>query len=256
MAADQKEKPKGERIAKLLARAGVASRREVERMIEAGRITLNGETVTTPATLIADTRRIQVDGKPVRRAEPTRLWRYHKPKGVVTTSRDERGRETLFDRLPRSLPRVVTVGRLDLNSEGLILLTNDGTLARAMELPATGWLRKYRVRVHGSVDEAALETLKDGAIVDGTAYGPIEARLERRQGANAWLTMGLREGKNREIRKVLAALGLKVNRLIRTSYGDFDLGKLPPGDAAEVAPATVEKLNRRLASRSPRNRRR
>lgn len=255
MAVDQKEKPKGERIAKLLARAGVASRREVERMIEAGRITLNGEPVTTPATLILDTRGVRVDGKPVRRAEPARLWRYHKARGVVTTSRDERGRETLFDRLPPGLPRVVTVGRLDLNSEGLILLTNDGALARAMELPSTGWLRKYRVRVHGAVDEAALEKLAHGAIVDGIAYGPITAKLERRQGANAWLTMGLREGKNREIRKVLASLGLKVNRLIRTSYGDFDLGKLPPGAAAEVAAATVEKLNRRLAAPTPRRRR-
>ena len=255
MTEKRSEKPKGERIAKLLARAGVASRREVERMIAAGRITLNGATVTTPATLIIDTQGVQVDGRPVPRAEPSRLWRYHKPKGVVTTSRDERGRETLFDRLPPDLPRVLTVGRLDLNSEGLILLTNDGALARAMELPATGWLRKYRVRVHGAVDEAALETLKDGAIVDGIAYGAVSARLERRQGANAWLTVGLREGKNREIRKVLASLGLKVNRLIRTSYGDFDLGKLPPGAAAEVAAATVEKLSRRLAGPAPRNRR-
>jgi 23S rRNA pseudouridine2605 synthase len=225
---------KGERIAKVLARAGVASRREVERMIAEGRVALDGAPVEKPQTLVLDTKGITVDGKPVKDREPSRLWRYNKPRGLVTTNRDPEGRKTVFDALPGKLPRVLSVGRLDINSEGLLILTNDGALARWMELPKTGWKRRYRVRVHGNVDEARLKALSKGITVEGVTYGPIEARLERQQGSNAWLEMGLREGKNREVRKVLEAMGLKVTRLIRTAYGPMELGSLAGGEVDEM----------------------
>lgn len=230
---------KGERIAKILARAGVASRREVERMIGEGRISLNGELVDTPVTLVTDTTGITVDGKPVGAREPSRLWRYNKPRGLVTTNSDPEGRKTVFSALPDSLPRVLSVGRLDINSEGLLILTNDGALARWMELPKTGWKRRYRVRVHGTVDEGRLKALSNGITVEGVKYGPIEARFERQQGSNAWLEMGLREGKNREVRRVLEALGLKVTRLIRTAYGPLELGNLARGEIDEVPVAAL-----------------
>jgi len=216
----------GERIAKVLARAGVASRRQVEAMIAEGRVRIAGKVVETPATLVASTEGITVDGKPVGNIQPTRLWKFHKPPGLVTTSRDPEGRPTIFDALPRRLPRVITVGRLDINTEGLLLLTNDGAFARWLELPATGLVRRYRVRAFGEASETALEALKTGITVDGVAYGPIEARVERRQGDNVWLTVALREGKHREVKKVLEHLGLKVNRLIRLAYGPVELGDL------------------------------
>jgi 23S rRNA pseudouridine2605 synthase len=223
-----------ERIAKRLSRAGVCSRRDAERWILEGRVIVNGKKLDSPAVLVDDNDTITVDGKPVQQKQQTRLWRYHKPTGLVTTHKDEKGRETIFDYLPDNLPRVISVGRLDLNSEGLILLTNDGGLSRALELPATGWSRRYRVRAHGRIDQDALDKLAKGMTVDGVKYGAIEATLDKQQGANAWITMGLREGKNREIRKVLDALGLKVNRLIRISYGPFQLGNLPEGAVEEV----------------------
>jgi 23S rRNA pseudouridine2605 synthase len=225
---------KGERIAKRLARAGLCSRRDAERWILEGRVAVNGKVLTSPALVVGAADEIVVDGKPIPEAEPARLWRYHKPAGLVTTARDERGRATIFEKLPPELPRVVSVGRLDLTSEGLLLLTNDGELARHLELPATGWVRRYRVRAFGQVDQPALDRLKRGITVDGVTYGAIEAALERQQGANVWLTMGLAEGRNREIRRVLEALGLTVNRLIRISYGPFQLGKLAPGAVEEV----------------------
>ncbi len=232
------DQAKGERIAKLLARAGMCSRREAERWIEAGRVAVDGETLTSPAVVVDAADRITVDGQPLPAAEPTRLWRYHKPAGLLTSHRDPQGRPTVFERLPAALPRVVSVGRLDLNSEGLLLLTNDGELARRLELPETGWKRRYRVRVHGAVDEAKLSGLAKGITVSGIKYGPIEARLDKQQGANAWLTVTLAEGKNREVRRVFEHLGYTVNRLIRTAFGPFQLGKLTRGQTAEV-PAKV-----------------
>jgi len=233
---------RGERIAKWLARAGVASRRDAERMIGEARVRLNGRTVETPATFVAAGDTVSVDGKPVAPPERTRLFRYHKPPGLVTTHRDPEGRPTVFDKLPQSLPRLISVGRLDLTSEGLLLLTNDGELARRLELPAHGWARRYRVRVHGRVDEAALAALKHGVTVDGVAYGPIEAGLDARQGTNSWLTVVLREGKNREIRKVMQHLGLSVTRLIRTAHGPFKLGDLPRGAVEEVNPKLLRDM--------------
>jgi 23S rRNA pseudouridine2605 synthase len=226
--------PDGERVAKVLARAGICSRREAERMIEAGRVAINGKVLDTPAVKVGASDEVTVDGKPIPAPERPRLWRYHKPVGLVTTHRDPEGRPTVFAALPKNLPRVVSVGRLDVNSEGLLLLTNDGELARRLELPSTGWLRKYRVRVFGRVREEDLARLADGVTIEGMRYGGIEARLDRVQGGNAWLTVGLREGKNREVRRVLEHLGLKVNRLIRISYGPFQLGDLREGDAEEV----------------------
>jgi len=231
--------PEGERIAKRLARAGVASRREAERMIEAGRINVNGKTLTSPALNVTARDRILVDGKPLAEAEPARLWRYHKPSGLVTSARDEKGRPTVFDRLPPELPRVMSIGRLDLNSEGLLLLTNDGEMKRKLELPSTGWLRKYRVRVHGQPDEAKLAPLMRGLSIDGERFQPMTVTVDRQQGANAWLTVGLREGRNREIRRALEAVGLTVNRLIRISYGPFQLGELKPGEVEEIRPKIV-----------------
>mgnify|MGYP001796476009 CR=1 FL=1 len=223
-----------ERIAKRLARAGVASRREAERVIAAGRVRVNGRVIESPALNVGPGDRIEVDGQPLAAAEPARLWRFHKPSGLVTTARDEKGRATVFDRLPPELPRVMSVGRLDLNSEGLLLLTNDGALKRRLELPSTGWLRKYRVRVKGAPTEAMLAPVVRGITVDGERFQPMSVTVDRQQGANAWLTVGLREGKNREIRRALGAVGLEVNRLIRVSYGPFQLGELASGAVEEV----------------------
>jgi 23S rRNA pseudouridine2605 synthase len=223
-----------ERIAKLLARAGLCSRRDAERWIADGRVSVDGAVLTTPAATVTAANRIRVDGKPVLAPDRPRLWRYHKPAGLVTTHRDEKSRPTVFAALPKDLPRLISVGRLDLGSEGLLLLTNDGGLARRLELPATGWLRRYKVRVHGRVDPARLAALAEGVAVGGIAYGPIRAGLDRIQGSNAWLTMTLAEGKNREVRRVLEALGLQVTRLIRLAYGPFQLGNLPRGAVAEV----------------------
>eukprot|EP00439_Symbiodinium_sp_Y106_P088761 s1_g1297.t1 len=226
--------PAGDRIAKVLARAGVCSRRDAERMIEAGRVTVNGVVLTSPALNVTAKDKVLVDGKPLPTKEPTRLWRYHKERGTVTTARDPEGRPTVFDALPADLPRVISIGRLDVNTEGLLLLTNDGELARKLELPSTGWARRYRVRAHGRTDQAKLDALQKGIEVHGVRYGPIQARLEREQGANVWISMTLREGKNREIKRVLEKLGLNVNRLIRTSYGPFQLGDLKDGVVQEV----------------------
>ncbi len=229
-------KPQPERIAKRIARAGVCSRREAETLIAEGRVRLNGKLLDTPATTVTPSDRIEVNGKLLPEPEQPRVWRYHKPDGLVTTNHDPQGRETIFDALPKDLPRVITVGRLDLTSEGLLLLTNDGEIARKLELPATGWSRKYRARVHGTVDPKQLAKLAKGHEVSGIKYGPIQAELERQVGANAWITVILREGKNREVRKVLESIGLTVNRLIRISYGPFQLGNLPVGAVEELAP--------------------
>jgi 23S rRNA pseudouridine2605 synthase len=223
------------RIAKALARSGLCSRREAERWIEMGRVTVNGEILKSPALDVGPTDRIIVDGKTLPDAEPTRLWRYHKPRGLVTTHKDPEGRATVFDKLPKSLPRVISIGRLDYNTEGLLLLTNDGELARHLELPATGWLRRYRVRAHGRVTQAQLDALKDGIEIEGVRYGPIDATLDKEQGSNVWLSIGLREGKNREVRKILGTLMLDVNRLIRISFGPFQLLDLEEGEAEHIA---------------------
>lgn len=228
------DEPKSERIAKRLARAGIASRREAETIIAAGRVSVNGKVLDSPAVNVMPTDRIMLDGRDIPAIERTRLWLYHKPAGLVTSNRDPEGRATVFDSLPTDLPRVMSVGRLDINTEGLLLLTNDGGLARVLELPQTGWLRRYRVRAHGSVDQKALDGLKNGIAVDGVFYGSIQATLEREQGSNVWIEMALREGKNREIKNVLGALGLDVNRLIRVSYGPFQLGELPEGHVLEI----------------------
>ena len=228
------EPPSGERIAKRMARAGLCSRRDAERWIAEGRVAVDGVRLTTPAMVVTDANIIVVDGRPLPETEPSRLWRCHKPPGVVTTHRDPQGRPTLFQRLPEEMPRVVSVGRLDLTAEGLILLTNDGELARRLELPATGWVRRYRVRANGTVTKEQLEALTSGIEIEGVRYGRIDAELERVQGANVWLTVALREGKNREVRKVMAALGLTVNRLIRVAYGPFQLGNLPVSQVEEV----------------------
>ena len=230
---------KGERIAKILARAGIASRREAERMIEAGRVSVNGQRISSAALNVTAADRIAVDDQPLAEAEPLRLWLYHKPLGLVTTTRDEQGRKTVFDALPSNMPRVMSVGRLDLNSEGLLLLTNDGEIKRRLELPSTGWLRKYRVRVKGRPTDTMFAPLRQGLILDDAAFQPMEVTLDRQQGANAWLTLGLREGKNREIRKAMNALGLSVNRLIRISYGPFRLGEIKPGEVKEVKPRII-----------------
>ncbi|SER96828.1 pseudouridine synthase [Rhizobium sp. NFR03] len=236
-----------QRISKILARAGVASRRDIERMIMEGRVSVNGTKLETPVVNVTLSDKIEVDGQPIRGIERTRLWLYHKPTGLVTTNNDPEGRPTVFDRLPEDLPRVLSIGRLDINTEGLLLLTNDGGLARVLELPATGWLRRYRVRAHGKIEQADLDKLKDGIAVDGVLYGAIDATLDKVQGANVWITMGLREGKNREIKNVLGALGLDVNRLIRISYGPFQLGELPEGAAQEIRGRTLrDQLGPRL----------
>lgn len=222
------------RIAKAVAQAGLCSRRDAERWIAEGRIRVNGQTIASPALDVGPTDRITVDSKPLPERQAPAMWRYHKPRGLVTTHRDPQGRETVFDNLPDDLPRVISIGRLDVNTEGLLLLTTDGELARHLELPATGWLRRYRVRAHGNISQEQLDALKDGIEIDGIRYGPIEAVLESRKGANCWIAIGLREGKNREVRNVLASLGLTVNRLIRVSYGPFQLLDLKPGTAEPV----------------------
>jgi 23S rRNA pseudouridine2605 synthase len=234
------ETPRGERIAKRIARAGLCSRRDAEAWILAGRVSVDGSVLDSPARNVLPGQTILVDGRPLPDAEPPRLFRFHKPKGLVTTARDPEGRPTIYDRLPAELPRLMPIGRLDLPSEGLLLLTNDGELKRRLELPSTGWLRRYRVRVFGTPDDARLAALARGITIDGVAYGPIDARLERIQGDNAWLVMGLREGKNREIRRVLEHLGHPVSRLIRIAYGPFQLGSLGKGAIEEVRPKVLK----------------
>lgn len=232
--ADKDNKDDSERIAKRLSRAGVASRREAERMILAGRVKVNGKLIDSPALNVTAKDRVEVDGKLLGAPDVPRVWRYNKPTGLVTTARDEKGRPTVFDRLPPEMPRVMSIGRLDLNSEGLLLLTNDGDLKRRLELPSTGWLRKYRVRVHGIPPEKGMEDLRTGLTLDGERFQPMQVDLDRQQGANAWLTVGLREGRNREIRRAMEAIGLTVNRLIRISYGPFRVDGLVPGQVEEI----------------------
>lgn len=235
----QNGEPKGERIAKVMARAGLCSRREAERWIAEHRVAVDGEVLTTPAFLVTAANRITVDGVGLPRNEPVRMWRVNKPLGLLTTHKDPQGRPTLFEQLPKNMPRVISIGRLDINSEGLLLLTNDGETSRKLELPSTGWTRRYRVRVHGRVNEDRLAALADGIEIEGIRYAGIRAALDRTQGANSWLTMALVEGKNREIRKVMEHLGLAVNRLIRVAYGPFQLGALGPGQVDEVPQKTL-----------------
>lgn len=242
---------KPERIAKVLARAGLCSRREAERWIEAGRVKVDGKTLDSPAFTVDATNVILVDGKPLPETRETKLWRYHKPTGLVTTHKDPQGRPTVFERLPKELGRVISIGRLDLNSEGLLLLTNDGELARTMEMPATGWLRRYRVRVRGSVDESKLKALKDGITIAGINYGAIDAVLDSKTRTNAWLSVSLSEGKNREIRKVMEHMDLSVNRLIRLSYGPYHLDKLQRGAVQEVS---AKALRNQLSEDGPKSR--
>jgi 23S rRNA pseudouridine2605 synthase len=254
MAMSEEPKPQGalvhegQRIAKVMARAGVCSRRDAEAWITQGRVTVNGKVLMSPALNVSEADDVRVDGKPLRAPERTRLFLFHKGRGLVTTARDPEGRPTVFEALPPALPRVVAVGRLDINTEGLLLLTNDGGLARVLELPSTGWLRRYRVRAHGTVDQETLDRLSGGITLDGVDYLGIEARLDREQGDNVWITMGLREGKSREIKKVLEHLGLAVNRLIRVSFGPFELGDLAEGEVAEVRTRVLrEQLGLKLA---------
>ena len=233
---NQDETPqKGERIAKVMARAGLCSRREAERWIADGRVVVDGAKLTSPALTVTQENTVVVDGKPLVGNEETKVWRYHKPAGLIVSHSDPEGRATIFERLPKNLPRVISVGRLDLNSEGLMLLTNNGELARHMEKPDTGWIRRYRVRVNGRVDEAALAKLANGVTISGIRYGAIKAEMDRQKGANAWVTMALTEGKNREIRKVMEHLGYQVTRLIRTAYGPFQLGNMERGAVADVS---------------------
>jgi 23S rRNA pseudouridine2605 synthase len=222
------------RIAKAMAHAGLCSRRDAEAWIAAGRVSVNGKVLTTPAHVVSPGDKIMVDGEPLPASQAPRLWRYHKPRGLITSHKDPQGRRTVFDALPPSLPRVVSVGRLDINTEGLLLLTTDGALARHLELPSTGWLRRYRVRAHGRVTEEALHGLRSSVTIDGVKYGPVEARIDREQGSNLWLMLSLREGKNREVKRLAEHLGLTVNRLIRISFGPFALGDLAEGALEEV----------------------
>jgi 23S rRNA pseudouridine2605 synthase len=249
--AESNDQKSGDRIAKVMARAGLCSRREAEAWIAAGRVTVNGQKISSPALNVSPSDRIVVDGKPMPQAERTRLYLYHKPRGLVTTSADPEGRPTIFDALPKGLPRLVTVGRLDLNTEGLLLLTNDGGLARVLEHPDTGWLRRYRVRAHGRVTQAQLDELRPGVTVDGVRYGPIEATMDREQGANSWITFAIREGKNREVRNVLEHLGLQVNRLIRISFGPFQLGDLDDGAVEEISTRHLkEQLGEKISKKA------
>jgi 23S rRNA pseudouridine2605 synthase len=250
---DDKHEPhkSGERIAKVIARAGLGSRREVEAWIAAGRVAVNGAAIASPALNVSARDRITVDGEPLPERERTRLFLYSKPRGLVSTRTDPQGRPTVFDRLPKHLPRLISIGRLDYNTEGLLLLTNDGGLARVLELPATGWLRRYRVRAHGAVTQAALDPLRSGVTVDGVRYGPIEATLDRAQGSNVWLTFAIREGKNREVRNVLGHLDLAVTRLIRVSFGPFQLGELADGEVEEIKTRVLrEQLGERIVAQS------
>lgn len=237
----------GQRIAKVIARAGLGSRREAETWIAAGRVAVNGTTIASPATDVTGADRITIDGQPLPARERTRLFLYHKPRRLMTTHADPQGRPTIFQNLPRGLPRLISVGRLDFNTEGLLLLTNDGALARLLELPATGWLRRYRVRAHGAITQQQLDRLRGGLTIDGIHYGPIDANLDRQQGSNVWLTLEIREGKNREVRNVLGHLGLSVTRLIRVSFGPFQLGELDEGKVEEVRTRVLrEQLGDRL----------
>ncbi|MBA2935597.1 rRNA pseudouridine synthase [Sphingomonas sp. CGMCC 1.13654] len=235
-----------QRIAKLLARAGVASRREIERMVAEGRIALNGAVIDTPATILTSLAGVTVDGKPVEAAEASRLFLFHKPTGLITAAFDPAGRPTIYDRLPPGLPRVIPVGRLDLNTEGLLLLTNDGELKRKLELPSTGIPRTYRARAYGEVTQEMLESLSDGVEIDGIRYGPIDANMERRTGRNVWIEIRITEGKNREVRRVLEYLGLQVSRLIRTAYGEFVLADLPAGGVVEVRQHDLEEFRKTI----------
>lgn len=247
-----KESPKesgfeGERIAKAIARAGLCSRRDAERLIADGRVKLNGRVLSSPAINVKPSDDVRVDGQPLPQKEESRLWRYHKPAGLVTSHKDPEGRRTVFDALREQLPRVISIGRLDINTEGLLLLTNDGELARLLELPATGWVRRYRVRAYGKPDPAALARLAGGVTIEGIHYGPIEASLDKAQGDNAWLNIAIREGKNREVKKICEHLGLTVNRLIRVAFGPFQLGDLERGGIAEVpAKVLAEQLGRKV----------
>jgi 23S rRNA pseudouridine2605 synthase len=228
------EAERGERIAKVIARAGVCSRRDAEKMIAEGRVALNGEKIGSPALNVPSDALITVDGKPIPTAAPAKLWRFHKPAGLVTSHRDPEGRPTVFEKLPRSMPRAISVGRLDINSEGLLLLTNDGALARQLELPSQGWVRRYRVRLFGKVTQADLDKLAKGVTIDGVRYEPVTAELERSKTSNAWAMVSLKEGKNREVKRLMEFLGFKVSRLIRVSFGPFHLGHLPEGAVDEI----------------------
>ena len=240
--------PEGERIAKFLARAGIASRREAERLIEQGIVSVNGEQLTTPAFKVTPDMDIRVDGTRVGKPEHPRMWRYHKPAGLVTTHNDPQGRPTVFNAVADRLPRVVSVGRLDLNTEGLILLTNAGELSRQLELPATGWARRYKVRAYGQINQSQLDRVKNGVEIEGVKYGPIRATLEQYQGGNVWINVSINEGKNREIRNVMRHLGLQVNRLIRTAYGPFQLGKLQKGAVEEITGKQLrEQLGKKIS---------
>jgi 23S rRNA pseudouridine2605 synthase len=239
----------GERIAKVMARAGLCSRRDAERWIADGRVAVNGRVLASPAVNVGPADRVVVDGVELPARERTRLWLYHKPKGLVTTARDPEGRPTVFAALPSDVPRVVAVGRLDINTEGLLLLTNDGGLARLLELPSTGWLRRYRVRAHGSIDKDALASLSEGVTIDGIQYGAVEATLDRSQGSNHWLTLALREGRNREVKRLLGYIGLETTRLIRISYGPFQLGELASGGLVEIRGRVLrDQLGAKLAA--------
>jgi 23S rRNA pseudouridine2605 synthase len=240
---------RGERIAKVIARAGLASRREAERWISEGRVSVNAQVIASPALTVTAEDVVAVDGQALPRRERTRLFLFHKPRGFLTSHGDPRGRPTIFDLLPKQLPRLISVGRLDLNTEGLLLLTNDGSLARVLELPSTGWLRRYRVRAHGRVTQQDLDSLRDGVTIDGIRYGPIEATADRLQATNVWMIFAIREGKNREVKNVLGRLGLAVNRLIRVSFGPFQLGDLPPGKIEEVRTRVLrEQIGARIAA--------
>jgi 23S rRNA pseudouridine2605 synthase len=251
VATPENQHKSGERIAKVIARAGLASRREAEAWVEAGRVTVNGETIRSPARDVTDSDHITVDGVPLPERERTRLFLYHKPRGLMTTHADPQGRPTIFEKLPANLPRLISVGRLDLTTEGLLLLTNDGALARVLELPATGWLRRYRVRAHGAVTQSDLDPLRKGVTISGIHYGAIDAAVDRLQGSNIWLTFAIREGKNREVRNVLSHLGLTVTRLIRVSFGPFQLRELDVGEVEEVPTRTLrEQLGDKLTALS------
>lgn len=241
----------GDRIAKVIARSGYCSRRDAEKLIEQGRVSVNGQALEKPSIKIGPADAVTIDGHPLPARDRTRLWCFHKPKGVITTTKDPQGRKSVFDVLPAELPRVVSVGRLDINTEGLLLLTNDGGLARILELPATGWLRRYRVRAHGRIAQADIDALGSGIAIEGIIYGPIEGSVDRVQGGNTWMTLALREGKNREVKKILDHLGVAVNRLIRISYGPFQLGELETNQVSEIkARVLKEQLGRRLISQS------